>query len=84
MTQDSGGVQMTATMLSSTELMQPQERNRSGKIFGGFLMRQAYELAYSVSQQDTFIKAHGLCASTLNPKMLHRQTASCFCAPLPC
>jgi len=67
MTQNSGGVQMTATALASTELMQPQERNRSGKIFGGFLMRQAYELAYSVNQKRAF-KAHGLYISALNLK----------------
>ena len=30
-----------STLLQSSVLMQPQERNTAGKIFGGYLMRQA-------------------------------------------
>jgi hypothetical protein len=71
---------MTATALASTELMQPQERNRSGKIFGGFLMRQAYELAYSVNQSQAF-KAHGLYVSALNLK--HCNTRRRVASALP-
>lgn len=33
----------------STVLMQPQERNIHNKIFGGFLMRKAFELAWSTA-----------------------------------
>lgn len=35
---------MGSTRMSSTRLCQPQDRNIHGKIFGGYLMREAYEL----------------------------------------
>jgi len=38
-------VPMAATELNSATLTQPQDRNTNGKIFGGYLMRHAYELA---------------------------------------
>lgn len=34
------------TKLQNTFMTMPQQRNTSGRIFGGFLMRRAYELAY--------------------------------------
>lgn len=37
------------TMLSTTIMTQPQERNTAGKIFGGWLMKNAFELARSVA-----------------------------------
>ncbi|GJF00381.1 thioesterase/thiol ester dehydrase-isomerase [Phanerochaete sordida] len=40
-------VPMAATRLEKTMTMYPQERNIHQKIFGGYLMRLAYELGYS-------------------------------------
>eukprot|EP00277_Geminigera_cryophila_P005025 CAMPEP_0179430590 /NCGR_PEP_ID=MMETSP0799-20121207/15698_1 /TAXON_ID=46947 /ORGANISM="Geminigera cryophila, Strain CCMP2564" /LENGTH=339 /DNA_ID=CAMNT_0021207109 /DNA_START=654 /DNA_END=1673 /DNA_ORIENTATION=- len=42
-------VGLLSTKMEAVQLMQPQERNRAGKIFGGFLMHEAYELAYTTS-----------------------------------
>ena len=44
---DGGAVLMDSTRLSNTFTCQPQSRNMHGRIFGGFLMRRAYELAYA-------------------------------------
>ena len=38
---------MDATALSNTFTCQPQQRNMHGRVFGGFLMRRAYELAFA-------------------------------------
>lgn len=38
---------MDQTSLSNTFTCQPQQRNIYGRIFGGFLMRRAYELAFA-------------------------------------
>jgi acyl-coenzyme A thioesterase 9 len=35
------------TKLENAIICQPQQRNMHGRIFGGFLMRRAYELAFS-------------------------------------
>ncbi|KAH7298868.1 hypothetical protein KP509_25G062200 [Ceratopteris richardii] len=35
------------TSLENVHICQPQQRNMHGRIFGGFLMRMAYELAFS-------------------------------------
>lgn len=40
-------IKMSETKRQSVILMQPQEKNTAGKIFGGYLMRQAYELAWT-------------------------------------
>lgn len=40
-------VLMDSTRLSNTFTCQPQQRNMHGRIFGGFLMRRAYELAFA-------------------------------------
>ena len=37
------------TRLSNSTTMQPQQRNMLSRIFGGFLMRRAYELAFSTA-----------------------------------
>ena len=44
---DGSAVLMDSTRLSNTFTCQPQNRNMHGRIFGGFLMRRAYELAYA-------------------------------------
>ncbi|CED82358.1 Acyl-CoA thioesterase [Phaffia rhodozyma] len=40
-------VKMEDTLTSADHLMHPQQRNMHSKIFGGYLMRLAYELSYS-------------------------------------
>ncbi|KAG1144261.1 hypothetical protein G6F37_006396 [Rhizopus arrhizus] len=40
-------VWMSHTLIESNFLMQPQDRNIHNNIFGGYLMRRAYELAYA-------------------------------------
>ncbi|KAG1056796.1 hypothetical protein G6F43_001344 [Rhizopus delemar] len=40
-------VWMSDTKIESNFLMQPQDRNIHNNIFGGYLMRRAYELAYA-------------------------------------
>lgn len=37
---------MKDTKLSASQIQQPQYRNRHGNIFGGYLLRQTFELAY--------------------------------------
>lgn len=43
-------VSMSKTRLQSVSVCQPQERNSAGKVFGGFLMQKAHELAWSCAQ----------------------------------
>ena len=40
---------MSSTEHKSVHLMHSQERNRHGNIFGGYLMRLTYELAWSTA-----------------------------------
>jgi len=40
----------TQTMAENMFVAQPQQRNLSGRVFGGFLLRRAYELAYANCQ----------------------------------
>ena len=40
-------VLMSDTLLESTVLAMPQDRNFFGRIFGGFLLRSAYEIAFN-------------------------------------
>lgn len=42
-------VLMSETMLENTLTAMPQHRNTAGRIFGGFLMRRAYELAHATA-----------------------------------
>jgi len=44
-----GDVFLSETRLQNTFLTMPQQRNTAGRIFGGFLMRRAYELARSTA-----------------------------------
>ncbi|KAF9353979.1 hypothetical protein BGX26_008257 [Mortierella sp. AD094] len=51
---------MSDTKMSALHIMQPQDRNVHDKIFGGYLMRLAYELAFSnasvfISSRPTFL-----------------------------
>lgn len=40
---------MDDTSLENTFTCQPQQRNVHGRVFGGFLMRRAFELAHSTA-----------------------------------
>lgn len=42
-------VLVTQTEMETVEVAQPQARNMASQIFGGFLMRRAWELAYSTA-----------------------------------
>eukprot|EP00899_Mesostigma_viride_P019886 jgi/Mesvir1/2789/Mv13723-RA.2 len=42
-------VLMSSTSLQNVIICQPQQRNMHGRIFGGFLMRRAFELAFVTS-----------------------------------
>jgi len=53
------GIALEATRMEAVELMQPQERNRAGKIFGGFLMHEAYELAYTTAASFAALSSFG-------------------------
>ena len=43
-------VMTTQTMAENMFVAQPQQRNLSGRVFGGFLLRRAYELAFANCQ----------------------------------
>ena len=45
---DPNAILMSSTQMQNCMIAQPQVRNLSNKIFGGFLMRRAFELAFSV------------------------------------
>ena len=46
---DPHSILMSATRLQNAEIAQPQVRNLANQIFGGFLMRRAFELAYATA-----------------------------------
>ncbi|CAH9077504.1 unnamed protein product [Cuscuta epithymum] len=46
---DRDSILMQDTCLQNSLICQPQQRNIHGRIFGGFLMRRAFELAYATA-----------------------------------
>jgi hypothetical protein len=61
-------VLMDSTRLSNTFTCQPQQRNMYGRIFGGFLMRRAYELAFATvhmfaGSRPRFVQVDRVCPS---------------------
>ena len=46
---DPSVVLMSQTRQENTFLCQPQQRNTAGRVFGGFIMRRAFELAFATS-----------------------------------
>lgn len=46
---DSAEILLSQTTLQNALTCQPQQRNTAGRIFGGFLMRRAFELAFSTA-----------------------------------
>ncbi|GAB2265464.1 Acyl-coenzyme A thioesterase 4, mitochondrial [Dionaea muscipula] len=50
---DRDSILMKDTCLQNSLICQPQQRNIHGRIFGGFLMRKAFELAFSTAYAFT-------------------------------
>jgi len=65
-------VLMRSSSLENTVLTKPQNRNTAGRVFGGYLMRQAYELAWCT----------GLIFSGTNPRFVEISEFS-FHKPVP-
>jgi acyl-coenzyme A thioesterase 9 len=58
---DRDSILMKDTRLENALICQPQQRNLHGRIFGGFLMHRAFELAFStayafVGQRPCFLE----------------------------
>lgn len=49
---------MSETSLANTFTTQPQQRNLHGRIFGGFLMRRAFELAHATAYMLSACRPH--------------------------
>lgn len=54
-------IPMSVTRLENTLFMHPQDKNKFGKVFGGYVMRTAYELAWSAAYK--FCRERPLIAS---------------------
>ena len=46
---DHGEILLGETRLQNALIAQPQQRNTAGRVFGGFLMRRAFELAHTTA-----------------------------------
>lgn len=57
---DRDSILMKDTCLDNSFICQPQQRNIHGRIFGGFLMRRAFELAFSTSYSFAGVAPHFL------------------------
>ncbi|KAI4334635.1 hypothetical protein L6164_019300 [Bauhinia variegata] len=55
---DRESILMKDTCLENSFICQPQQRNIHGRIFGGFLMRRAYELAFSTAYVFAGVAPH--------------------------
>ncbi|EJU01817.1 Thioesterase/thiol ester dehydrase-isomerase [Dacryopinax primogenitus] len=63
-------VWMEDTALESCQVMFPQDRNVHGKVFGGYLMKLAYELAFATASQHTQKRTLGfLCLDSIAFKL---------------
>ena len=58
----SGAMLSAATALENTFVTQPQTRNMSGRVFGGFLMKRAFELAFSTAYMFSGCRFSLLCS----------------------
>ncbi|KAI8061196.1 HotDog domain-containing protein [Gongronella butleri] len=67
-----GTIWMSDTVMQSVMLMQPQNRNIHNKVFGGYLLRCAFELAHATAA--IFVQG--------DVKMLSLDESS-FCKPVP-
>ena len=57
---DRDSILIRDTCLDNSFICQPQQRNIHGRIFGGFLMRRAFELAFSTSYSFAGVAPHFL------------------------
>lgn len=57
---DRDSILMKDTCLENSFICQPQQRNIHGRIFGGFLMRRAFELAFSTAYAFAGVAPHFL------------------------
>lgn len=46
---DPGDILLSETALQNSLVAQPQQRNTAGRVFGGFLMRRAFELGFATA-----------------------------------
>lgn len=58
-------IPMASTILTTTKLCHPQERNIHDRIFGGFLMREAFELGFTCGQLFSHSQLHFLAVDEL-------------------
>ena len=59
-------VAVDATRCDNTFVAQPQQRNLSGRIFGGFLLRRAFELAFATTYVSGGARPHFKQVSDMN------------------
>lgn len=57
---DRDSILIRDTCLQNSFICQPQQRNIHGRIFGGFLMRRAFELAFSTTYAFAGVAPHFL------------------------
>lgn len=57
---DRDSILIKDTCLKNSFICQPQQRNIHGRIFGGFLMRRAFELAFSTAYAFAGVAPHFL------------------------
>ena len=57
---DRDSILISDTCLYNSFICQPQQRNIHGRIFGGFLMRRAFELAFSTTYAFAGVQPHFL------------------------
>ncbi|XP_050255845.1 acyl-coenzyme A thioesterase 2, chloroplastic-like isoform X3 [Quercus robur] len=57
---DRDSILIRDTCLDNSFICQPQQRNIHGRIFGGFLMRRAFELAFSTTYAFAGVQPHFL------------------------
>ena len=57
---DRDSIRIRDTCLDNSFICQPQQRNIHGRIFGGFFMRRAFELAFSKTYAFAGVQQHFL------------------------
>lgn len=58
-------IPISSTILTTTKLCHPQERNIHDLVFGGFLMREAFELGFTCGQLFSHSRLHFLAVDEL-------------------
>lgn len=62
------GIQMSETSLQNTLSMYPQDKNIHNKVFGGYIMRLAYELAWDTAYKFSRQRPLLVCVDRINFK----------------